>query len=107
MKKKKMEKISAHTTCVVMDQPECRAVNGLLGGGSTSMPRFGYRADLSQFTHQIAPCRKCRDTLLSVQGNDLWVPESCGDCLNWMAGDLNAMKYTMDASNRIGLSQCQ
>ena len=92
-KTKKIEKISGHVLCVVMDQPECRAVNGLLGGGSTSMPRFGYRADLSQFTHQISPCPDCWEKLIAVRGYDLWVPEPCNRCFNWMAGDIYDMKY--------------
>ena len=80
--KKQMELVSCHVLSVVMDQPECRAVNGLLLGGSTSMSRFGYTIDLSQFVSKIRPCSDCWHDFLVVDGDDEWKPRSCDRCIN-------------------------
>jgi hypothetical protein len=91
--KKQMEVVSCHVLSVVMDQPECRAVNGLLLGGSTSMSRFGYTIDLSQFVSKIRPCSDCWHDLLVVDGDDEWKPRSCDRCINWMSCPPDTLQY--------------
>ena len=91
--KKQMELVSCHVLSGVMDQPECRAVNGLLLGQSTSMSRFGYTINLSQFVSKIRPCSDCWQDLLVVDGDDEWKPRSCDRCINWMSCPPDTLQY--------------
>ena len=78
------EQVCCYVVACTMDQPESRAVNGLLLGGSRSLARHGYCIDISQFRDTIRPCKECWDTLLSVKGNDHWLGTACQSCDNWM-----------------------
>lgn len=93
-KKKFMENVSCHVLAVTMDQPECRATNGLLLGGSTSMSWFGYKVDLSQFVHNICPCKNCDKQLYKDHAwNQHWEPPKCTKCINWMSLPVEELEY--------------
>ena len=83
---KKTEEVRAEVIGWAMDQPECRSINGLLLGGSTSFARFGVACDVGQLLEKICPCRQCSSQMLVVFGKKIWIDRSnCKRCNNWMA----------------------
>ena len=87
------EKVSCHVLCYIMDQPECRSINGVLGGGSNSFARFGYVGDICQVASRMRPCDDCWRKLMEVKGDEHYEISSCPQCLNWMATPPESITY--------------
>ena len=56
--------VRAKIYACLMDQPERRGENHLLGGNSNQHKRFGYSFPWHEFEDVLRPCRNCRDVLL-------------------------------------------
>jgi hypothetical protein len=74
-------RVRAKILVSLMDQPERRGANCLMGGGSTYHGRFGYSAPWAKFLDVLPPCDSCRAKLFDFSTD--WSVPDCDDCTNW------------------------
>ena len=79
---KKDIRVHVELICSLMDQPERRGTNSMLGGNAIYGARWGYTCNLQEIHHRLTPCAACRDKLI-VAKDMSWNETSCHDCAQW------------------------
>lgn len=74
-------RVHAELVCSLMDQPERRGANYLLGGNSLYGARWGYSINLQEIHHLLVPCDSCKKKLLSR--DPMWNKTPCSKCSQW------------------------
>jgi hypothetical protein len=73
--------VRARLFASLMDQPERRGENHLIGGNSLFHRRFGYSFPWHEFENVLRPCPLCYDMLLDESVE--WECPDCPDCTNF------------------------
>jgi hypothetical protein len=76
----------------LMDQPERRSANFMMGGNSTFCARWGFSVNLKELAHRIIPCERCQEEL--YRSNMNWDDVICSTCTQWrMSGDHKLLNF--------------
>jgi hypothetical protein len=74
-------RVHAEIICSLMDQPERRGANFMVGGNSLYGARWGYSVNLQEIHSRLVPCLACQNEIF--QGNMSWNKSSCKHCAQW------------------------
>ena len=64
------------------DQPERRAINKMMLGNSSFVPRFRYSANVKRIAQYLPPCIECLQSMRNNKDLDNSVI-NCQTCVNW------------------------
>ena len=78
---KKDVRVHAVLTCSLMDQPERRGSNCMIGGNSLYGARWAYSINLQQVWRKLVPCQACEKLILDKDKS--WNATPCSECAQW------------------------
>jgi hypothetical protein len=74
-------RVHAVLMCSLMDQPERRGTNYMVGGNGLYGARWGYSINLQEIKDRLVPCIACHKKIIA---RDLsWDKTDCSECAQW------------------------
>lgn len=74
-------RVHVELICSMMDQPERRGSNYMMGGNSIYGARWGYSINLQAVLKKLVPCATCQERLF--RHDDGWNATTCLNCSQW------------------------